>query len=347
MLVDKLFISGSWTATPLIQDDITGTPLVSAVANPDGETISDIYTLTISARTGGTCTVTVTTGSVNNPSDGKVFTLQPCDDTTEIDYIVPGAVIVLDNDAANGNVVTIQLGTPYGAFDASGVDAGVPTDGVRHQIENTGSAGVIGAKVKCLTQAILVDKVNSPFASIKTFVPNATEKTAGGGSSRIMPYSLTLSAVSGSGPTRIATLEIDGASTGSILLDITTGDTVDGVGLKALGDYPYRVLSGPLEDLEFILSDIVANSDEANVLIFSSRYIQIASDEAGPVAGTFGTADVTLTESGQASGVITPSGVAYFWTRFLVPSLSNNESNPYPTKLAVSGSQSGDAGWEE
>lgn len=346
MLVDKLFISGSWVAVAAILQNVTGTPLVSAIANEDGEPISDLYTLTVSARSGGTCTITVTTGSFTNPYNGLVFTMQPCDDTTELNHLVPGATIVLDNAAANGNVATVQLGSPYGSFNSSGVDAGIPTTGVRHKVTNTGGSSSANCAIKHLVQAIMVDITNRPFTSIKSFAPSATEKTAGGGSDRVMPYALTISSVSGAGPTQIATVKVDGANTGSILLDVTTGATVSGIGLKALGDYPYKFLSGPLQDLEFVISDTVANGDKANVLIFNSRYIQTAEDISGS-ASTYGTADVSLTESGQASGVITPSGDAYFWTRFLVPSLSSNESNPYPCNLAITASESTGAGWGE
>lgn len=345
-LVDQLFISGSWTSTALILTNLTGTPLVSAVVNPSGEALADLYTLDISVRTGGTCTVTVNTGSPNNPRKGDVFTLQPCDGTTVIDYIVPGAHIVLDTDAANGDEVTIELGTPYGTFDASGVDAGVPTTGIQHRVLNSGSAGVISAAVKFFTQAVMVSITNRPLVYVLPFARNATEKIAGSGSYRVMPYAFTFAGVTGSGPTKTATLAIDGVLATAIILDVATGDTVDGTSLKAIDTYAYRFLSGPLQDVEFAIAANVANGDKSNVLIFSSRYIQAAPDVAGS-EGAYGTADVTLTEAGQADGVITASGVAYYWTRFLVPGSADSESNPYPTRLAISGSQSGGAGWEE
>lgn len=344
-LIDKIF-SGSWIDSDIKLTNVGGTAVTSAVADPNGEAIADTYTLTISSRTGGTCTVTVSTASSNNPYNGDVHTSVPCDSTTNIHNIVPGAVLVFNSAAANGNTSTVKLGLPQGSFDASGVDAGIPTSGLRHQVENTGADAVSLVTVKLLTQVVLVQKVNAPIAYVTPFADNATEKIAGGGSNRTMPYLLSLSSVSGSGLTRIATLSLDGVAVGSILKDLTTGSTVNGTGIKALGNYPYQFLSGPLQDVVFALSATVANSDSANVLIFPSRYVQIAEDLSG-VEGLYGTADVTLTETGQASGTITASGVAYYWTRFLIPSGSNNQSNPYPCDLAISASSSSGAGWGE
>lgn len=344
-LIDKLFISGSWVATSAILTNLSGTPLVSAVANDDGEAIADIYTLTVSGRTGGTGTVTINTQSPNNPYNGLVFTSQPFDSATALSHIVPGATIVLHNTATNGDTASVQLGVPFGSFNASGIEAGTPTTGIRHKVTNTGASDATSCAVKHMTQAILVDKVGKPFTSIAPFAALATEKTAGGGSDQVVPYLLALSAISGSGPAQIATLKVDGANTGSIIQDVATGVTVSGVGLKATGDYAYRFLSGPLQDFQFIIAASISNGDSANILIFPSRYIQTASDTSG-VAGTYGTSDVVLTESGQTAGVITASGDAYYWTRFLVPSLSSNKSNPYPCNLALTAGESEGAGWE-
>ncbi len=99
-----------------------------------------------------------------------------------------------------------------------------------------------------------------------------------------------------------------------------------------------------LGKVEFILDQAVTNSSTANILIFAPADIQIAPDVSGS-AGTYGTSDVTLTESGQASGVITPSGAAFFWVRTLVPINANTSSNPYQTDVALIGSVTGGAGW--
>lgn len=345
-LKDQLFISGVWTDAAVRGTNVSGTVLTSASPSGTGEEISDVYTLTVSNRTGGTGDITVSTNSSNNPYDGATFTGVNFNSSTQYENIVPGVIIVLSSSAANGNTATVTQGDPYGSFDASGGGAGTPTSGVRHRVLNDGASDVTGAKARLLTQAIQVRITNKVFNYIKSFATGATEKTAGGGSNRIMPYALTISGVSGSGASKVATLSVDGVALGAgALLDLTTGSSVSGTGIKAISPaYPYRVQTGPLSGFEFALDAGVANGDEANILIFNSRYVQIAPDVAG-VAGTYGTSDVDLTESGESTGVITGSGVAYFWVRYLVPSSANNESNPYPSKVALAASQSTAAGW--
>lgn len=347
-LVDKLFISGVWVDSSVRGENTAGTPVVSAVLSGTGEEISGVYTLTVSNRSGGTGDVTIATADSNNPFNGRVITGVTFDDVTETIDVVPGVTIVFDNAAANTNTAEITVGDPYGSFDASGVGAGVPTTGVRHEVENTGTASVANAKAQLLTQSIWVRNPERVFDYIGPFAENATEKIAGGGSDRVMPYVITISGVSGSGPSKVATISVDGvAMPAGSLLDLTTGDLVSGTGIKAVSPpYPYKVVDGDLEGLEFALHASVANTDECNLLIFPSRYVQIAPDVSG-VAGTYGITDVDLTESGQATGVITASGVAYYWTRFIVPLSANNESNPYPANIALTASQSTSAGWED
>lgn len=347
-LIDQRFISGSWTAVTVRGTNTSGTPLISAELAETGERISDTYTLTVSARTGGTGTITIATTSPNNPYNGRIKTGLNFDDTTEYTTIVPGVVIVLDNAGANGNSATVIIGSPYGSFDASGIGAGVPTAGVRHRVLNDGASDVANAKAQLFTQVIAYKKVNSVLSYVSPFADNAVEKTAGGGSDRVMPYYLSISSVAGSGSGKTATLNIDGSPFGAAsIFDIDAGTSQNSTLLKAITPgYRYRVIDGPLEGLEFELEAGVANSDGVNVLVFPSRYIQIAPDVAG-VEGTYGVSAVDLTETGEATGVITAAGVAYFWTRFLVPQGANNESNPYPCKVALTASQSSDAGWEE
>lgn len=348
MLIDQIEISSVWTDSDVRGSNVTGTPVVSAVLNPTGELIPDDYVITISARAGSTGTVTISSASPNNPYLGRVVTGVTMDDATEVTNIIPGVTIVFDNAAANGNTASIIAGDPYGSFDATGVSAGVPTTGVRHRVHNDGEADVSDAQVLLMTQAIAVKKTGAVFEYIKPFAPGATEKIAGGGSSRVMPYLITITNVAGSGESKTCSVSVDGVVFGADeLLDMVSGDTQDGDDVKALGgDNPYRVVAGDLEGLEFAIDPACANTNTANVLVFPSRYIQIAPDVAG-VEGTYGTDPVDLTSTGETTGVIAADGYAYYWVRYLVPESANNESNPYPANTAIQASQSTAAGWEE
>jgi len=347
-LVDKLFISGSWIPSDVMLVAGTGSVLNTAEITGSGKEISDEYLLTVSGRSGGTGTITVTTQSSNNPYNNRVKTLLAFDDATEQLEIVPGLTIVLDNAAANGDTVTIKVGKYNGSFDASGVDAGVPSAGTRHKVTNTGTQDVTEAKAKLLTQAVHVKKTGDVFSTISPFADGATEKVAGGGSTRTMPYALSIDNTSGSGPTKVADLKVDGVTFGAdTIQDLSTGATQDGTGLKAIDPpYLYQVVDGDLEGLLFSLHPDCVDDDTANILIFPSRFTQIAEDTAG-VEGTYGTSDVDLTEAGQSVGVITPSADAYYWVRQLVPSGAGNESNPYPSNVALTALEAVGAGWEE
>lgn len=345
-LKDKILISAVWTDSSVRHTNTGGTMLTSSADNGTGEALADEYTLTASAVAGGTGTITVGTQSPNNPYKARVVTGVALDGATIYKNIIPGVNLVFSATTANGNASSVFVGVYLGTFDAFGGGAGVPSAGTRHQVENTGTGAVSNGVAKLLTQAVLYKKTGTVFNYTRPFADGATEKTAGGGSNRVMPYALSIAGVAGAGGAKTANLLVDGVVLGAAsILDLSTGASVSGTGLKAIAPaYAYRIQTGPLTGLEFALDATCADGDVANVLIFPSRYVQIAPDVAG-AAGTYGTANVTLTEAGQAAGVIQPAGVAYYWTRILVPSGASSESNPYPANVALSGTETGAAGW--
>jgi hypothetical protein len=343
---DQLFISGSWVDSSVRGTNDVGSVINSAVPSGTGELLTDTYTLTVSARSGTTGTVTVAASSPNNPYDGKVVTGVTFDDSTTNSDVIPGVTINFDNAAANGNSATVIVGDPLGSFDASGVGAGTPGTGVRHQVTNNGANDVSAAKARLLTQTVMYKKTGQALEYVSPFAEDAIEKVAGGGSSRVMPYALKITSIAGSGGSKTCTLQIDGVTVpADNIQDLSDGTLQDGTNLKAIGSSnPYLFVDGPLAGMEFAIDADCANNDIANVLVFPSRYVQIAEDTAG-VEGVYGTGDANLTESGQTTGIITASGVAYYWVRTLVPPSANNESNPYPCNVALEVTEAQDAGW--
>ena len=344
-LVDQIDIAGTYVASGVRGSNTIGTPVLSAVLLGTGEEISDDYILTISARAGGTGTVTVS-ASVNNPYNGRVVTLVPFDDLTVVSLVVPGVGIVFDNAAVDANTAIVNIGDFQGTFDASGVGAGVPTVGEKHRVLNNGASGVSGAIATLLDQAIWTRQIGRVFDYVKPFAEGATEKVAGGGSEQTTPYVMTIAGVAGVGAAKTANLLVDGVLLGAAsILDLTTGTAVSGTGLKAISRaYGYKIITGPLTGVEFALHADVVNANSAKILIFPSRYVQIAPDSGG-VAGTYGVVDVNLTQAGQATGVINAAGFAHYWVRLLVPQSANNESNPYPCNVALQANVSSSAGW--
>ena len=344
MLTDESFISGSWANSDIGITNSSGTAVSSGVLNESGEAIADVYTITMSAVSAGTGTATVETASPNNPYKGRVVTGVALDGATLVKNVIPGLNLVFSSGTANTNVSVVKLGAYEGSFDASGT-GNAPTAGVRHRVTNTGSTDLSGARARLLTQSILYRKTGNALAAVRPFAELATEKLATG-TSRIAPYAIKTVSVSGSGGSKIASVQVDDVTLpADSVLDLVTGTLVSGVGLKAVGTSNwYRIQDGPLETLEFCISPLCANNDVGNVLIFPARYLQIAPDVAGS-AGTYGTADVVLTDAAGVSGVLGASGVAYYWTRVFIGFGANSESNPYPMAVALEGNETGSANW--
>lgn len=349
-LIDRILDGGVWTPSSIRGSNSIGTMLVlaSIVETGSGELVCDIYTLVASAVAGGTATITVNTSSPNSYINGRVFVGVSLDGATVYRNIVPGTGLVFSNTTVNGNTSVVKVGDYLLTFDAFGIGAGDPQAETRHQAHNTGPGAVSNSIATLLPEAEHVKKIGNVFTLIKPFAPGATYKPLGGGSDEIQPYRGAISAVAGAGAGKTAALQIDGANTGvNSVLDLTTGLTQNSTGLKAINPaYLYRVITGPLTGLEFALDPTCANGDTANILIFPTRYIQTTADIAGAAdEAHWGTADVVLTQAGQAAGVIQPLGDAYFWTRIVIPPGSSSESNPWQSWVAVSGTESSAANW--
>lgn len=350
MLKDQLFIGAAWEDSVARLTNDTGTPVLSADSNGDGRAIADVYALDFSAVTAGvTGDILVTTSSPNNPYNGAIHTVD-LDGVTEYNDIIPGVTLIFSNAGGflNTWAATINVGEFLGTFDAFGGGAGVPSAGVRHRVLNDGTGAVSAAEATLLPIAKWVKKTGIVFETVRNFAEGATEKQAGGGSQQVVPYQITIDDVTGVGAAKTCTVKVDGVTfAADTLRDLSTGVDQDGLLVKAVAPgHFYRVVLGDLTGLEFAISENAADGDEANVLIFEPRFIQIAPDVTGS-AGAYGTADIPLTQTGQAAGVIQPAGTAFFWRRVLVPAGGNAESNPYPGDTALKGTETGAAGWED
>jgi hypothetical protein len=340
----QIFVGGVWVDANVRLTNGTGTPVVSAVDNGTGEGIADIYTLAFSDVIAGTsANVTIGTQSPNNKYKGRVRAVA-LDGVTVHNDVIPGVGLVFSN---NGGFLatwtaTVNVGTWLGTFDAFGVGAGVPSAGERVRVQNTGTGVVSGAKAQLEKRALLRRHTGNALASIKPFADGATVKMVGG-TSQVTNYALTIANIAGAGAGKTCDLAIDGVTFGAASLrDLSNNAAVSGVGLKAIAGQSYRVLTGPLTDLEFSIDPTCANGDRGNVTIWLDSFVEIAPDVAG-VEGAYGTADVTLTEAGQAAGVILAGGFAYFWRRLTVAAGGNAESNPYPGNIKVTAVEGGAA----
>lgn len=344
-LIDQLFISGAWVASAAHFTNTTGAPVVSVTDQNTGEALADEYGLTLSAVGGGTGTVTVSTLSPNNPYKGRVVAGVALDGVTVRKDIVPGIGIVLAVTAANGNVATVFVGLYLGAFDAFGVDAGTPFAVTRHRIVNGGSGPVSNAEAALKTHSVLYKQIGNALSRVAPFADGATEKETG---VQTVPYNVTISATAGSGGGKTCSISVDGVVVpAGQLTDLNTSVLQGGTLVKAISGQSYR-FNAPhaLAGLEFAVDPNCANGDEANVLVFNVRHIQIAREVAGaPDDGDWGTDPVVLTQSGQSAGVIQPAGEAFFYTRVVVPSGASAEKNPHPANVSITATETGSASW--
>lgn len=347
-LIDESFLDGNWETTNVRIVNESNEVLFSAEFLGTGEEIPDEYNLKVSGYSAGVGVVTVATASAANPYNGNIVSGVQFDDTTEYFNIIPGLKLIFSDASGNGSEDTVYLGVYHGTFDASGPGAGTPSEGIRHRVTNDGDTPVSDSVVRLLNQAVQVKKTGTVFAFVSPFAEGSTEKTAGGGSDRTMPYVITVDNEAGSDSSKTVDLLLDGVEFGTdSIQDISTGSLSDSTGLKAISpEYSYAVVDGPLTGLVFAIHEDTTDGDTANVLIFPPRFTQIAADVSG-TEGTYGTGDVELTESGELAGVISDGGYAYYWARYLVPVSAVNESNPHPMNIAIEASVAQGAGWEE
>lgn len=345
-LRDQIWNGAAWVDSALRTANLVGALLAAAAESATGEALADEYTLTLSAVAGGTGTVTVQTLSPNNPYNGRQALGVALNGATTYKNIVPGVTLTFTAGQVNGAQSRVYVGQYLGTFDAFGAGAGVPSASTRHRVYNDGAGAVSVSVAQLLTQAVMYKQIGNALLYVEPFADGATEKLLPG-STRTQPYNLTVANVAGAGAGKTADLRIDGALFGAAsILDIATGAMTDSNALKAIaGGYRYRVVAGPLTGLEFSLDAACANGDESNVLIFPSRYVQIAPDDGAGGPGAWGTADVVLTQEGQAPGVVQPGGEAFYHTRILVPIASGAESNPHPANVALSGTAATPANW--
>ena len=347
-LIDEIFESSVWTPSavrfantvPLADPN---DPIVSASANGSGEAIADEYTLTFTDidTVAHTATVIVQTLSPNNPYKRPAGIGILIDGLTVHKNVVPGVDLVFSGSGSFVNTwaALVKVGSYLGTFAAYGAGAGTPGASVKHRVENTDSGAAASVKARLVNQAFQVKKVGSIFLELKPFAETATEKIAGSGSERVMPYAITVNSIT-VGPPKTAALRVDGLAVNVKNLNSNVEAASNAVQVSV----PYRITSGALIGVEFKLDPAITVSDVANILIFQPRFIQIAPDVSG-APGTWGVANVNLTQAGEAVGTIQPSGVAYYHIRALVPDGAQAESNPFPANVALVGLQTGTAGW--
>lgn len=347
-LIAYILVDGDWVdaSAIVLKNGYVGPPgpdiflALSVTANFDGRAIADIYNLEISSVVASTSgLIKVTCGSASNPYNDQVGVTVNLDNTTEYTDIIPGVTLVFFTNAIEGLTASIQVGQPFGGFNAFPPDSGDPSDPVRVKVVNTGTADGSACSARLLPNLKRVKKTGIVFAAIHGPAEGATEKLSG---EQVAPYGVVVSNVTGVGPAKTMDVRVDGNTFN--VINLTDSSTSASTGLNVV-DF-YRATDGDLEGMEFQLSEDAVNSDEENVLCFSQRFSQLSADFDG-IPGDWGLDDIVLTEDGQNDGVISAGGAAYFWVRVLAVDGGNSSSNPYIVDVAIEGTAESAAGWTD
>jgi hypothetical protein len=315
----------------------------------DAGAIPDEYTLEVLTLVGTVLGIKVTSASGKNPWDRTVSGFDIDAEGYFSDKLVPGVFIYFTGSTppAVGDKSVIKVGSYGGAFINGGENAGDPSAAIRHRVNNEGTNPVTLCKARLLTQVLAAAKVTthgSPiFISLRPYAVGAVEKTDA--DRRVVPYALkVVNVVRDAFFATSLDLQVDGVTLGAASIrNLTTDTLVSGVGLTVqtfASPYPYRIETGPLTGLEFVLHQQCEENDITNVLVFPSRYVQLAPDITGD-PGVFALDDIDL-------GTIEAGSDAFYWSRIVVPDGANSISNPYPCNIYLEGTEdeAGSAGWD-
>lgn len=340
--IEEVALSTTFVAMGARLTNVVGTPVLSAIANSNGEALAGVYGLTFSAVIAATsATVTVSADSANNPYHGRVVAGVLLNDSTVYKNVIPGVDLVFDNSGSFLATWTasIRVGLPFGSFNAFPPDAGTGSTARQIRVENTGGTNATNCKARLLPVVKRYRKTGEIFARLRPFAASAVEKLT---EEQIVPYAITVSGVLGSGAAKTMDFRVDAVPVD--VINLTTSGTGTSDDLNVV-DF-YRITTGALADVEFKLSEDAVNADNENLLVFEHRFSQIAADVGG-AAGQFGVADINLTEEGATTGTVNAGGTAVFWIRVLIPEGSNGASNPYQLDVCLEGAVNSSAGWND
>lgn len=338
----------------------------------NGRELSDIYTLVASAVSLGSpnhATITVQCDSDKGPYDGAVFTGVVMDGATTRDDIVPGFTWTptASGSLANGWTTTItcgiweglrtagnptgtqlQLTSTYSTPGETAVTSGDPGMVAKVQVYNTSAEAVANAKAVLHPRCKLINKA-APRAISYVQVVNDTPFEDQAIDGTIQPIIFTFANLdTAATPDEIDVLMNEnggGASTFDVL-DIDAANPITSTQLKMDGSTRYQITeSGSrMEGVIFTLASTATNSSVENLMNFNIRHTWIAPDVAG-TPGTYVQTNVTLTQSGETSGTLLPSGTTYLWIRSLYSSLASNKQNPFPGDVSCEYALTGEADW--
>ena len=295
-------------------ENTVNTPITSATWLSDGEAISDIYTVAATSAT----TVNVTAEDTKNEVTGTGITVVA--DGATVNYgVVPGVGIVFSSSLANGWTAKITIGAEMDSsavtsdfFNVGVVEADDTSTQKRIAAVNVGTEDSVSTAVYALPGFFLEDDAQGWIEYLQNHTDPTRHDIAVEADIDITYADFqtgtpdTCDVYTNDGGGAVKTVE-DAKMDGTLYQHGVTGyiDAVDG--FKGMG---FAFVDDP--------GDPSAETHTYHVRK-SYLYVEFAPDVTGS-PGTWQSSPLTLTESGETSGTITASGIAYFWFRLNVPS---------------------------
>lgn len=292
-------------------ENTINTPIVSATWEDNGEAISDVYTIAGTSAT----TVDVTSDDPKNEIVGTGINVI-ADDSTPNYGVIPGVGIVFSSSLANGWTAKLSIGalldsggTPSDRFNVGIVESGNMSTQRRIAAVNIGTEDSAESEVYSLPGFFLEDDAQ-PFIK---FIENHSDPTRQG------------LATAGDFDITYADYQTGSPPTADVYVDGTKA--IEDAKLDGQERYEYGAGNGYIDAVDKFKGMAITFQDNpgdpsAQTHTYhvrtGSAYIEFAPDVSGS-PGTWGAGPLTLTETGQVSGVITPSGIAYFWFRTNIP----------------------------
>jgi hypothetical protein len=298
----------------------TATPIVSATWLDSGCAIADVYTLTVLSKV-GTAAVIKVECNVKNPYQNLTGVSCVADGTTVNKTIVPGVGIVLSGTCDVGHVAKMSVGADMDlagvvtdVLDFGVVQAGVSTTGVRIACENIGDAAAQQTMMYSLPGLYFFGTAfDTLIASIKPHTDTARHKLASAGTLAITFANWTTDGVTGK---KKADVLVGGATA-------IVGALFDGTSVYQYGSgNGYVDAADLLAGLSLVLANTTVDPSTTTITLKVAdgwNWVQFASDTSGS-PGVYSNQDLNLTESGQATGTITPGHAGFFWVRWSPPS---------------------------
>lgn len=304
------------------------TPLSSVAMLNNGEEVSDYYTLTFT-NSAGVITVDVTSDDPKNPytGTGKGFI---DDGSTENKDVIPGLGIVGSGSIDTGHKAVISIGaymqtdgSVIDRLNAGIVDAGSATTGFRVAAVNVGSEDAAVSTVKPLPGFWWTPASAQEF--VKEIAPHTdeTRETMAVAGSYSITFSNWTDGAGSKAGYKVADIYVDGTL-------CVAQAMFDGSTRYQYGQADYVDASDKLKGLSIVLQDTTSDPTTATVTLIvtgDEGWVEFAPDNSG-TAGTYSTGALELTEPGEPNGIITVSGMAYFWVRFNLPA----DASPLATR---------------